>query len=305
MIALLRFVFKTAVVLVLAIAAGYYPLVLHSPQPQEPGYNLDMQAVRQVAASIPGPKVQQIRVEKIAEMRFAQAMVMAAEPWQATPIPVYSYKLVFPRSSIVVDTAMSNLDLVPDFMVNSFDQDAYQRMLEAMDAADRIVITHEHFDHIGGLVAHPRVAQLKSRIQLTEEQFAHPDRMLPLRYPNGVFDDYQPLRYDTLHPLAPGVVLIKAPGHTPGSQMVYIQQADGREVLLLGDVSWQMRNIHAVRERPLFITAIVRENRGQVINQFKALNELKKREPALALIPGHDATVMQTMLDQGLLTAGF
>ena len=305
MIALLRFVFKTAVVLVLAVAAGYYPLVLHSPQPQEPGYNLDMQAVRQMAASMPGPKVQDIQVEKIAEMRFAKAMVMAAEPWQATPIPVYSYKLEFPRSSIVIDTAMSNLDLVPDFMVNSFDQAAYQRMLQAMDTAEHIVITHEHFDHIGGLVAHPRVSELKPRIVLTEEQFAHPDRMLPLRYPDAVFDDYQPLHYDSLHALAPGVVLIKAPGHTPGSQMVYIQQADGREVLLLGDVSWQMRNIHAVRERPLFITALVRENRGQVINQFKALHELKQREPELAMIPGHDAEVMQAMLDQGVITAGF
>lgn len=305
MIGLLRFVFKTAVVLILLVAAGYYPLVLHSPQPEPPGYELDMNAVRQAAASLEGPKVQDIRVEQVAEFSFAEAMVMAGEDWQSTPIPIYSYKLVFPERSIVVDTAMSGVKGVPGFMVNSFDEGAYQRMLQAMDNADRIVITHEHFDHIGGIVDHPRVADLLPHIQLTEEQFAHPDRMLPLHYPEAVFDDYEPLRYDTLHALAPGVVLIKAPGHTPGSQMVYIQQADGREVLLLGDVSWQMRNIHAVRERPLFITAIVRENRAQVINQFQALNALQRREPDLAMVPGHDAATMKTMLARGVITAGF
>lgn len=305
MIGLLRFVFKTAVVLILLVAAGYYPLVLHSPQPEEPGYDLDMNAVRQAAASLSGPKVQDIRVEQVAEFSFAEAMVMAGEAWRGTPIPIYSYKLVFPKRSIVVDTAMSSVKGVPGFMVNSFDEGAYQRMLKAMDDAEHIVITHEHFDHIGGIVDHPRVAELLPRIQLTEEQFAHPDRMMPLRYPEGVFDNYQPLRYDSLHALAPGVVLIKAPGHTPGSQMVYIELADGREVLLLGDVSWQMRNIHAVRERPLFITAIVRENRSQVINQFQALNALQKREPELAMVPGHDGEVMKTMLERGVFKAGF
>jgi glyoxylase-like metal-dependent hydrolase (beta-lactamase superfamily II) len=33
---------------------------------------------------------------------------------------------------------------------------------------------------------------------------------------------------------APGVVLIKAAGHTPGSQMVHVRLASGKEVMLVG-----------------------------------------------------------------------
>ena len=37
--------------------------------------------------------------------------------------------------------------------------------------------------------------------------------------------------------------VLKWLGYTPGSQMVYVKRADGREILFLGDVAWQMSNI--------------------------------------------------------------
>ena len=105
--------------------------------------------------------------------------------------------------------------------------------------------------------------------------------------------------------LAPGVVLIKSPGHTPGSQMVYVKRADGRELLFLGDVSWRLRNLEQVRERPLFMTLIIGEDRRQVMGQFQALHALHQAEPGLALVPGHDGPAVQALTAAGLLEAGF
>jgi len=39
------------------------------------------------------------------------------------------------------------------------------------------------------------------------------------------------------------MALIKAPGHTPGSQMVYVALQSGKEVLLSGDVAWHMDGV--------------------------------------------------------------
>jgi glyoxylase-like metal-dependent hydrolase (beta-lactamase superfamily II) len=295
---------RILVILALLLVPAYYVLVLYSPA-EGADYSLDIAKVRELANSIPGDKPSELRYEHIMDFRFAKAMVAAGDPWQWTPIPVYSWQLVFPDKTLIVDTAMNRAIAKPDFLVPLYDDAAYQHMDQAMDQAAMIVITHEHMDHIGGLIAHPHLAALLAKTRLTTEQLANPDGMKPVAIPPDLLKNYQPLQYDHMLAIAPGVVLIKSPGHTPGSQMVYVQRADGRELLLLGDVSWQMRNIEIVRERPLFMTLMISENRGQVIGEFKALHQLAQAEPNLKLVPGHDGETVKALTAQGLVTPGF
>ena len=294
------------IVVVGAVVGGpaYYLLVLQSPTPRET-YTLDLGQVRALADSVPGDKAKEIRYEHVLTFKFAEAMMMAGDPWRATPVPVYSYQLVFPQQTIIVDTGLPRAMAKPDSMVLDADDAAYARMQAAMDKAAQIVITHEHMDHIGGLATHPHLAQLLPRVKLTAEQLAHPERMKPAQLPAGVMQGYQPLHYATMAAIAPGVVLIKAPGHTPGSQLVYVKRADGRELLFLGDVTWRLRNLDYLRERPLFMTLLIGENRQQVLAEFQALHDLREREPTIALVPGHDGDAIRSLTEAGLLTAGF
>lgn len=300
----MRLVLKILLALIVIGLLAYYPLVLHSPSPGKSPYPLDIVKVRELAQSLPGPAPYEIRMEKVAEFVFAEAMVMAGEPWQSTPIPIYSYQLVIPGGSIIADAAVSGTEGVPGFMVNDFDTAAYERMNAAMEKADHIVITHEHFDHIAGIFDHPNLEQILPAVKITQTQIDHPERMKPSEIPPA-FDGYQPLQYQDMHALAPGVVLIQAPGHTPGSQMVYVRLSDGKEVLLLGDVAWQYRNIEAVKARPLFSAAMIRENRTQTIEQFDTLHQLAETHPEIKQVPGHDEEVMAELLDTGVLMQGF
>ncbi|MGH8540412.1 MAG: MBL fold metallo-hydrolase [Stenotrophobium sp.] len=294
----------TVIILAALLVPAYYELVLNSPS-EGADYSIDIAKVRALANSIPGDKSSEIRYERIMNFRFAEAMVAAGDPWRWTLLPVYSYQLVFPDQTLIVDTAMPRSMAGPDFMVRAYDDAAYQRMDEVMDKASQIVVTHEHMDHIGGLAAHPHLAALLPAVRLTAEQFANPEGMKPAVWPAGVMKNYQPIHYAKMLVIAPGVVLIKAPGHTPGSQMVYVQRADGRELLFLGDVAWHMRSIELVRERPLFMTLIIGENRQQVLGEFKALHALMQTDPSVHLVPGHDGEVVKALSDQGLLTQHF
>jgi glyoxylase-like metal-dependent hydrolase (beta-lactamase superfamily II) len=291
---------------VVAVVGGlaYYPLVRHSPRPTT-SFELDLARIRVLADALPGGGPVAIRYEEVAAMRFAEAMLMAGDPWKETPMPVYSYQLVYPDRTIVIDTALARGDAKPDFIGLRYDEAAYRRMSDAMAQASLIVVTHEHMDHIGGVAAHPGLARLKPALRLTVEQLANPKGMEPVKIPADALADYRPLQYEGLHALAPGVVLVKAPGHTPGSQMVYVRRADGRELLFLGDVSWRNRNIEHVRERPLFMTLLIGEDRGAVIAQFQALHDLRRAEPALAFVPGHDGDAIAGLATAGLLQAGF
>jgi len=289
--------------LVVAALLAWYPLVRHSPQPEQQ-YVLDLEKARALAESLPGSKPTDIRYERVMQMEFFEAMVLAGDPWKPTPMPVYSYQLSYPDQTLIVDTALARETMQPQGIVTAFDDAAFQRVNAAMLAASQIVVTHEHADHIGGVLTHPELAKLKPALRLTPQQLDNRRGMAPLEVP-AELQGYPPFDYGDMVALAPGVVLIRAPGHTPGSQMVFVKRADGREVLFLGDVSWRTANIEQVRERPLFMTLLIGEDRQAVLAQFVTLRDLARREPGLAQVPGHDAAAIERLTAAGFMQPGF
>ena len=290
---------------VLAVIGGasYYWFIVDSSAPSGGHYAIDMAQVRKLAASIPGDKANEVRVERVADFSFPATAAVAGDGWNTLPVPVQSYELVFPHSTAIIDTALNKTQT--DSLV-SFDAHAYARMQGAMEKASLIVITHEHLDHIGGLSAHPHLAQVLKATRLTKEQVDNPAYMTTAKLPDGALKGYSPLVYDRYTALAPGVVLIKAPGHTPGSQMVYVQRADGTEYLFLGDVAWTLRNVEVVRERARLVTEfMIREDRDAVMLELAELHRIHEAEPKLHMIPGHDIRVLAASLKSGLLIAGF
>ena len=283
--------------------AAYYWLVVDSSAPSSGSYSIDMAEVRRLAGSISGDKVTEVHVEHVASFSFPATAAVAGDGWATLDVPVQSYQLVFPDHTAIIDTA---LDKTLGKDTTSFYGDAYDRMISAMDRASLIVITHEHLDHIGGLSRHPHLKQILDVTKLTKEQVDSPEYMTSAKLPDGVLDGYKPLVYDRYVAIAPGVVLIKAPGHTPGSQMVFVQRADGTDYLFLGDVAWTLRNVELVRERARLITSyFIREDHDAVMLELAELHRIHEAEPNLHIIPGHDAIVLADALKTGLLIDKF
>ena len=294
------------VVLMAALGGLYWWLWLDHRLPQSGDYAIDIAEVRRLAGNLRGPKPDEVRFEHVATLQFTRGMIATGDGWSLAEMPVYAWQLRYPDRSLVIDTAMDRSLAKPDFILSHFDDAAYARVERSLDEAALIVITHEHFDHSGGLARHPRLDQILPKTRLSESQIGHLDRMAPASIPEALMAGYNAVRYLRYHALAPGVVLIAAPGHTPGSQMVYVQLADGRELLFLGDVAWKQRNVDGPRQRPRFVTALlIREEREAVYAQLQALNRLAREVPDIRQIPGHGATIVDALVARGEVQAGF
>ena len=226
-----------AVVGVLLIVGGgaYYWLIVESHMPADAHFELDMNKVRAFADGMPGDRPVEIQVEKVAQFTFPATAVVAGDGWSSSYLPVFSYQLVYPDGRTgIVDTALSKVQGGDN--LTDFDPAAYDRMETAIGRASFILLTHEHMDHIGGLAAYPKLTNIISSVDMTKEQIDHPERSAPVVIAKDILGQFKPVVYDQYLAIAPGVVLIKAPGHSPGSQIVYVHKQDGTEVLLIGDV---------------------------------------------------------------------
>jgi N-acyl homoserine lactone hydrolase len=145
-------------------------------------------------------------------------------------MPVYVHVIDHPDGRVLVDTGMTELhpavaDMDPRLMPLS-EQDV------DLAAVDIVVNTHLHFDHCGGnhlFAGKPIYVQRRE----LDDALGRDD------YTIREWVDAPGVRYEPVDgelELLPGIRLVPAPGHTPGSQVVVVQTG-GRPVVICGDTA--------------------------------------------------------------------
>jgi len=297
-----------AVVLAVLILAGfaYYMLILQVSDVDETLYSIDLDEVRTLAGSVEGALPVSINTEAPTQVEFPAAAVVTGWNWSAHAMPIYAYQVMYPNGHVMIDSAMSQAQVDANGAGAPFDAVSYARMEAALGSAQQIVFTHEHFDHVGGAIAHPRSKELLAQVRLTERQVSDFEYWGGITYPEGALDGYEPLGYDRLHVLAPGIVLIEAAGHTPGSQIIYVRLQNGQEYLFIGDVAWNYAGINLVRPRPNLVSRFfLGEDRPRTHAQVAALKALEAANPGLAIVVGHDGSRTDAQIASGLLNNRF
>src|SRR5262249_14865470 len=118
-----------------------------------------------------------------------------------------------------------------------------------------ILLTHAHWDHVSGLPDFPGVPvwitpQEREFIRKgAHGQFGKP--LLGIRYEEYEFKGGPYLGFPQSHDVYGdgSIIVVPAPGHTPGSVIVFVTLHHGTRYAFVGDLVWQMEGITLREER--------------------------------------------------------
>ena len=167
----------------------------------------------------------------------------------------------------------------------------------------RAVISHLHFDHVGGIAQIPQAELLVSEREWAQLSEPHPEREWILReHVELPHAQWRPISFQpTDDPLFDGfdgvydvagdgsMVLLPTPGHTPGSLSMLIRREGWAPILLVGDLTYEA----SLLENDITPGT---GDAAELKRTYAKVRQLKQRLPDIVIVPSHDFTADQTIV---------
>jgi N-acyl homoserine lactone hydrolase len=228
------------------------------------------------------------------------------------PMPIHCWAIEHEGRVLLVDTGETAA--ARDIPFARFEVPASQELPAALrsvgldpDDVAEVLLTHHHGDHVDGIV-HVRAPVRISEAELRHARAAVPAMMrrvlrqpLPPGFapasftPEGVrfgaFDRSLPLSVDGR------IVVVETPGHTPGHVSVICVDDDGRHVMLAGDATDSLEQLHA--QRADAVTPDPATHRATLARILAHC-----REHPTVYLPSHDPDSAARLRDATIVVAG-
>jgi glyoxylase-like metal-dependent hydrolase (beta-lactamase superfamily II) len=271
---------------------------------KETPFAADLADIRRLANLLPGAKpvaVNGIRVA--ASIRPNRFVIEGGDDRPITMLRT-AFQVVYPDSTVMIDSGLDREThdsfSTPDKREPYFPE-AFARVQQALDQARLIVLTHFHADHAAGLTRAATYNELAAKTIVSAEtadcllKTPHrPHLAMSAEHVNRL----NIVGYRQYHAVAPGMVLVKAHGHSADHQMVHIALQSGREILHSVDAGWVLENIRQIKGKA---APWVKEDVPAVMGQLRWLNGILRDEPNITLLVTHDDALFEASVARGAI----
>lgn len=229
-------------------------------------------------------------------------------PFDAREFAMTAYLVRHPRGDLLIDTGLGRgvarqYAGLPWLMRMNTAYRADRPAADQLAAAGiapaalaGVILTHAHWDHVSGL---PDLADAPVWVDAEEAAFIASGQrgaelahgMVGVRYQPYRFEHGPYLGYPRSHDVwgDGAIVIVPAPGHTPGSVIVFVTLPGAQRWAFIGDIAWQQEGVERPAERPWISRALVDHDAAGVRAQLQHLAALRQRFPELRIVPAHDA----------------
>lgn len=275
------------------------------PRQSEPYPEDLLNRARLAATAIPGELATAINLAKVAESHRTYSAIIEDGSDDLFVSARTAFQILYPDGSVMLDSGMD--EQVHKYYgfgrEEPYWQDVNDDVQAALRRAELVIITHEHGDHIAGVIRSDYRDELASKTMLTKNQvqtLAFAAQIPQIRLTPEQAGDYIVVDYELILPVAPGIVLIKSPGHTPGHQMVYVRLSSGEEFLFIGDIGWSLDNITELKTRPAQTAARIKEDPRALMHQMTWIKQVMN-EDEIIVVPSHDDRLLKEYVADGLM----
>lgn len=267
-----------------------------------------LQTVQHQASSVPGHFPTAIHYVKYATTKRTMADSIEGGNRKTPYIQSRTaYQIVYPTGTIMIDSGMTQqmntfFGKAEDLTYNSQTNEQIQN---ALLKSKKIIITHEHGDHVGGVIQTKYFSQLAPKTLLTFQQadsLENNPQMPAIKLTKEQANQFDLIDFKEYLPVAPGIVLIKAPGHTAGEIMVYVKLQNNEQYIITGDVSWTYQGVQTQTAKPLSQIKRIRENPEQIKQELAWLHNAAQQN--IHIIINHDEKHHQELVKKGLIIQG-
>lgn len=217
-----------------------------------------------------------------------------------------------PSGNILIDTGIgknidSQYESMPTWLKPFFSYEkkipASEVLLNKTITVQSILLTHMHWDHASGLKDFRDIPfyTTKEEIITSQSERAKPPAYMisqyegltnfrTLEFKDGPYEIYE----ESVDFYKDGsVVIVRLPGHSPGSIGIFVNLSTNARYFFTGDLTWRREGFQFLTHKYFISSLLVDLDRSLMEKEIARISELQKLKPEIKIIPSHDSNAYE------------